>query len=142
MDWSRKLRDNETNHLAVGPPARSGALASGGSCLGWAFRGRDVPAPARQRWIRIGTIRHNWYVIHLNIGCPGGFFAYWAGRDYWCLQAEFLHWTGLLSVARHRLKMAGLHAIALASEWPRQQQKSYLWALVERQPKPKRWNRH
>jgi hypothetical protein len=88
--------------------------------------GSKTGAP-RRRWIVIGSVKRNWFVIRRNAGFPWGIYMHWMGRTHVFQPFEFLNWHELMPEIHHRLQMAGLSCVSVALEaWPQ----SYLYHRV------------
>lgn len=70
----------------------------------------------KTRWIVIGFVRSNWFVIMRNCGFPGGFYLHWKGRMNPFQPDEFLSWEQVLWAVRRRLGMARLEMVGVEKE--------------------------
>lgn len=92
----------------------------------------------RSRWITVGTVQLDWYVIERNWGIPHGLYMNWRGRVSWCQPFEFRDWDQLIPCVVRRLRIAGLEAMALACSLDRNCPGEIpLLALVRRSTSPR-----
>lgn len=87
-----------------------------------------------QRWIKIGTVKPEWYAFFFNWGCPHALLMVWKGKVPIWQPCEFLKWEYLIRAVARRLARAGLEAIAVASAVPKLLGRIDLMVLVMRRP--------
>jgi hypothetical protein len=73
----------------------------------------------KRRWLRIGLLTTEHYVLRGNMGTPGGYGMWWAGRTTGVFQPnEFAGWAAVEWAIARRLELAGLKLVSLAMGWP------------------------
>ncbi len=72
------------------------------------------------------------YLLWPGAGIPGGIWLNWRGRVDWCQPTEFISFNQLFAAVRHRLHLARLEPVAIASGWPRRSDYIRLYVEVTR----------
>ncbi len=67
-----------------------------------------------ERWITIGMVQLDYYVLCGNSGTPGGLFLEWKGRHQFGQPWGFLTWNGLIAAVKFRLRWARLEVVSIA----------------------------
>jgi hypothetical protein len=76
---------------------------------------RGTRALPRMRWITVGTVQPNYYLVILNHGIPGGLLMRWRGRLTFGQPWGFVTWNDLIGTVKTRLQFARLEAHSFAS---------------------------
>lgn len=63
------------------------------------------------KWITVGKVRANWFVLVGNCGFPDGYYMHWQGRVGMFQPCEFVQWEDLVRTMNRRLRMAGLKRV-------------------------------